>query len=629
MKMKTALKPPVRFIIIALLPVSVMMLLTSCALTEALSYKNDAVEKPVLPVKFHVTYNGNGNTGGTLPVDSNIYDPGAKVPVLANTGGLTLEGCTFAGWNTMADGRGKGYDPLNRTPKFLIAGDKDVTLYAVWSRDIYIKAGETYAGAINGHAVHIEDGGLWDMRGNSVLIYLEVADMSVKRKKITTDSIKSNGYNIYIDENYDQNSAFDVWTYGLPGEGRLMPKFPTDVEAAVNAVYHIDGKEKEISNEDIMIGAADVNSSAVYVKNGGLATLRHVTITSLSFNRAPNPSPGAGTRWGLNSALYSSSSGTLLADDVKIKTRGGGSAGAYALYLGYLKLTNSFILCDSTNRNSHGVQVAYGGRMDLENVSIETWLENGSILSTDAGGGAITAKNVTGIAHAENSAGIYTDGYGQIYVEGSNLSAENDSAVVICTNGVTTVKDSTLISSTTAIRILPFGQNCWSPGSGTFTNTRIISGSDAFYYNGMSADIVVQDGTTIEFPQGCRLIKADSVKGTDPGSNEKLDPVNGTFTARNVTLNGDIEIAEDGTRLTFSLKDNTRYSGAVNGATVFIDSTSQWTVTETCIIAGTDAASASRISCPAGVRVYYDGSINYFGTIHLTGGGELVPIQDS
>jgi hypothetical protein len=628
MKDKTFFKSPANFAAITPLLICIM-LLTSCARIDAYLHRDDPVEKPVLPIKVKVTYDSNGSTGGAVPVDGNIYDPLTRVTILGNTGKLTLLGHTFAGWNTMADGSGAGYEPSGNMPISFITGDKDVTLYAVWSKDIYIKAGETYTGAINGHAVCIENGGLWDMNGESTLMYLDLKDISIQGNKIITGSINSNGYNIYIDENHDQNSMFGIGTYGLPGGGRLMPGFPADVEASVSAVYYIDGIQKEISNEEVIIQASYANRSAVYVKNGGQATLKHAVITTSSFRSTPDSLRDANTRWGINSALYSCFAGTLSADDVKITTRGGDSAGASALYLGYLKLTNSSILCDTTNRNSPGVQVTCGGRMDLENVSIETWLDNSSILTTGAGGGTITAKNITGVAHAANSAGIYTDGYGQIDVEGSSIKSENDSVVALCTSGTTAVRDSILISGKVAVRISPYGQNRWSPGSGTFKNTRIISGSDAFYYNGMSADITVQDGTTIEFPQGCKLIKADSIKNTASGSEEKPDPVIGTFTAKNVTLNGDIEIAEDGTRLTLSLKEGTRYKGAVFGASVSIDATSRWTVTETCIIAGIDAKSASRIDCPKGLRVYYDGSINYLGTIILTGGGELAPIQDS
>ena len=61
---------------------------------------------------YAVTYNGNGNTAGTVPVDpSSPYEYGTTVTVLGNTGNLTRinDGGTsyrFTGWNTKADGSG-------------------------------------------------------------------------------------------------------------------------------------------------------------------------------------------------------------------------------------------------------------------------------------------------------------------------------------------------------------------------------------------------------------------------------------------------------------------------------------------------------------------------------------------
>ncbi|HBX24233.1 MAG TPA: hypothetical protein DEF34_11480, partial [Desulfotomaculum sp.] len=49
---------------------------------------------------YTVTYDGNGNTSGSVPVDSNTYITGATVTVLGNTGNLVKTGYTFAGWNT-------------------------------------------------------------------------------------------------------------------------------------------------------------------------------------------------------------------------------------------------------------------------------------------------------------------------------------------------------------------------------------------------------------------------------------------------------------------------------------------------------------------------------------------------
>ena len=84
---------------------------------------------------YTVTYNGNGSTGGTVPVDpSSPYEYGATVTVLGNTGNLTRinDGGTsyrFTAWNTKADGSG-AYQAEGST--FTI-GASNVTLYAQWT----------------------------------------------------------------------------------------------------------------------------------------------------------------------------------------------------------------------------------------------------------------------------------------------------------------------------------------------------------------------------------------------------------------------------------------------------------------------------------------------------------------
>src|SRR5215472_3308031 len=76
---------------------------------------------------FTVTYNGNGSTGGSVPVDSTAYANGAQVTVKGNSGSLAKAGATFGFWNTAANGTGTEYDPGN---KFAITSN--VTLYAQW-----------------------------------------------------------------------------------------------------------------------------------------------------------------------------------------------------------------------------------------------------------------------------------------------------------------------------------------------------------------------------------------------------------------------------------------------------------------------------------------------------------------
>lgn len=81
-------------------------------------------------VKYAVTYNGNGNTGGTVPTDSNWYESGATVTVLGNTGTLVKTGYTWTCWNTAADGGGTDYNPAGT---FELSGM--TTLYAKWTED--------------------------------------------------------------------------------------------------------------------------------------------------------------------------------------------------------------------------------------------------------------------------------------------------------------------------------------------------------------------------------------------------------------------------------------------------------------------------------------------------------------
>jgi uncharacterized repeat protein (TIGR02543 family) len=81
-----------------------------------------------------VTYNGNGNTGGSAPVDPNSPHPkNSSVNVLTNSGSLEKTGYTFDGWNTQADGLGTSY-PTSGT--FTIA-ERSVTLYAKWKPETH------------------------------------------------------------------------------------------------------------------------------------------------------------------------------------------------------------------------------------------------------------------------------------------------------------------------------------------------------------------------------------------------------------------------------------------------------------------------------------------------------------
>jgi uncharacterized protein (TIGR02145 family)/uncharacterized repeat protein (TIGR02543 family) len=80
---------------------------------------------------YFVIYNGNGNTSGSVPVDSTVYESGASVTVKANTGNLVKTGYTFTGWNTAPNGSGTAYAA---GVSFNI-GNANGTLYAQWTQN--------------------------------------------------------------------------------------------------------------------------------------------------------------------------------------------------------------------------------------------------------------------------------------------------------------------------------------------------------------------------------------------------------------------------------------------------------------------------------------------------------------
>ncbi|HNX58263.1 MAG TPA: InlB B-repeat-containing protein, partial [Spirochaetota bacterium] len=113
---------------------------------------------------FSVTYNGNGNTGGSVPVDGNAYLSGASVTA-ENKGTLVKSGFTFVGWNTAANGSGLSYAA---GASFAISSN--ITLYAQWSSASTFSV--TYAG--NGNT-----GGGVPVDGNA---YLSGASVTAANK---------------------------------------------------------------------------------------------------------------------------------------------------------------------------------------------------------------------------------------------------------------------------------------------------------------------------------------------------------------------------------------------------------------------------------------------------------------
>lgn len=133
---KTQLK---KLIFVTRFPRALLFVLLSTVIIAACGSGGTVANSP--NHTYAVIYNGNGNTGGSAPVDSTNYQQGQTVVVAGNTENLVLTNYSFSGWNTQADGSGTAYA---QGQTFLI-GPVNVTLYAQWT------ANPTYMVIYNGN----------------------------------------------------------------------------------------------------------------------------------------------------------------------------------------------------------------------------------------------------------------------------------------------------------------------------------------------------------------------------------------------------------------------------------------------------------------------------------------------
>jgi uncharacterized repeat protein (TIGR02543 family) len=95
-----------------------------------------------------VTYDSNGATGGSTPVNNQpLHIPGSLVTVFSNSGSLTKTNYLFDGWNTAANGSGSSYLASGSES---LTSSGDVTLYAKWVIDpAYVAAVDLAARTIS------------------------------------------------------------------------------------------------------------------------------------------------------------------------------------------------------------------------------------------------------------------------------------------------------------------------------------------------------------------------------------------------------------------------------------------------------------------------------------------------
>ena len=155
--------------------------------------------------KFPISYNGNTNSGGSVP-STILKNTNETLTVSANSGALVKSGYSFGGWNRLADGTGINYSA--GVDSFTVSSS--TILYAKWTANNYTvtyRADSATAGTVPVDSANYNI-------GNSVVI------------RANTGSLVRTGY------------EFDGWTVAADGSGTVLTSGETVTTGTSNMTFY-------------------------------------------------------------------------------------------------------------------------------------------------------------------------------------------------------------------------------------------------------------------------------------------------------------------------------------------------------------------------------------------------------
>ncbi len=239
---------------------------------------NIQLNATAIPSSFTVTYNGNGNTGGTAPVDpSSPYAAGSNVTVLSE-GTLTRTGYTFSGWNTAANGSGTAYS----TGGTITSIAANTTLYAQWTINTYTV---TYDGnGNNGGSAPVDPSSPYNYNSNVTVL---------NEGTLTLTGFTFNGWNTAA------NGSGTAYAVGatITGIAANVTLFAQWIPAnTYSVIYNGNGNTG---------GSAPVDPSSPYASGSNVTVLNEGTLTRTGYTFAGwnTSSDGSGTAYAVGATI--------------------------------------------------------------------------------------------------------------------------------------------------------------------------------------------------------------------------------------------------------------------------------------------------------------------------------------
>lgn len=370
--------------------------------------------------------------------------------------------------------------------------------------------------------------------------------------------------------------------------------------------------------------AAGKDLSAVYAHDGGSITLKTPVIESGADTSAQESS----SFFGLNAAVLAANGGAVSILGGTITTTGEGANGAFASGRGS-SVALARVRIRATGGGGHGVMTAGGGAISLSDVDIDTTGEHGAALATDRGGGTVTASGGTILTAGPGSPAIYSTG--QIKVARAILRSTGSEGAVIEGSNSVEVNDSTLESGKLCGAMLY--QSFSGDAEGRQSHFSMRGGllkaavGPAFYVTNTHGTIQLV-GVKLEADSGV-LLKAGSDRWGRRGQNGGY----ATLIAVGQTLQGNLLVADATSSIEAQLREASLLVGGVQGASLNLDGSSTWDVSEDSHVAALTVAGGiaglARIHGNGHTVTYNaaDSGNGWLGgkSYPLAGGGELRP----
>ena len=509
---------------------------------------------------YTVTYNGNGNTGGTVPVDSANHNYNTSVTVLGNTSGLVNGSLTFVGWNTAADGSGTTYTAGSGS--FPIT--ENTTLYAKWihlitgwtfennaiavnnspapstgmgtasslgmdaypSPNIGVTTDDVVAGVAgdtgaNGVANLTE---IWRIRGQAGTNgaangWSSAAPIGAQGVQFAVSTLGYNAINVTFD-----------WYTTAQGEGKLQLQYTTDGSTWNNLAIRLGGTTSAIAVTNNTTSSATVTGYFVQSGASDWYTGLTATITDSAANnntnfaiRIVNASTGTDCVNASGAALNNSSgnwrfdnvfiSGTPLPlPDLAIALAGPASANAGANYDYTLSVANSGFA------NATGVTAQFTLPAGLTFVSASDNGSGGFMVPTSAPGGLVNFTGGSLNAGASDTLTVTVNA-----ANGGNYTAAVGSAVIDPNNTVTEFNENNNSNATSVVTSVSIADLTVDVTAGAAT---ALAGNNFTYtLTAQNIGSSTASGVEVDFtlPSGINFVSA-----TDNGSGAFTVPTSAT-----------------------------------------------------------------------------------------------------